>query len=96
MIWEANLHLLAAIGGIATLIWMAERRIYATAGLSFGAWALIAYSAAEIRTHTMSGEVVTREGQYIQVAAIFLSALSLLAIISTYFDHYPPEEDDEL
>ena len=94
MIWQANLYLLAAVGGVATLVWMLERRIYAMAAVSAGSWALVALTGATIQSHTLAGDVVTRPGWMVQVIAGFLAAVSFLAIVATYFDHYPPTDTD--
>lgn len=94
MIWQSQLYLLAALGGVATLVWMAEQRIYAAAGVSTLCWSVIAMTAAQIQTYTLSGKSVTQTGQWVQLVAGLLAGLSLLVIVAAYFGHYPPQEDD--
>lgn len=95
MIWESNLYLLAAIAGVATLAWMLEERIYVSASIGGGTWALVAITAAQVQAHTETGATVTRPGWMIQVVAAFLAAVSFLALVATYFGHYPPDRRDE-
>ena len=95
MIWHSNLLVIATLAGVATLLWLTERKIYVSASAAAAGWSLIAITAATIQRHTLSGEIVTRSGWMIQAIAAFLAAVSFLAIVATYFGHYPPENAEE-
>jgi len=74
---------------------MLEYRIYVSAAVSAGAWTLIAFTASNIQTHHATAntvETVTHSGWMTQVLAMFLAAVSFLALFATYFGHYPPTE----
>lgn len=84
---------LIAIGGVATLFWMLEQRIYVSAATSSGAWGILAYAGGTIQKTTESGSTVPVDGWWIQVLAIFLAGVSLFVILATWTGHYPPQEE---
>lgn len=92
MITETALLVLVAVGGVASLVWMLEHRVYATGVVSGGAWGLVALTAADVQAYTLSGATYQYSGWMLQALGAFLAALSFLAIVAAYFGHYPPTE----